>query len=310
MESTNVAQQKTGKNARVSADLALFCAALVWGTGFAIQRIAAQHLGVFFFNGFRFLLGSFVLLALIRFKLHIEKKDFPWVLLAGALLFTAGGLQQAGLRTTNAANAGFITGLYTLLVPIILWAFFKKKISPLIWVAAAVAVFGNLLLSLGKHFQINPGDYLEFAGAILWAVHIIVINRQADHMDALQLNTGQLIVAGILNLIAGLIFEPQSIAGFSSVYWTILYSGLLPVGLGFTLQVIGQKHAPPADAALIMSMEAVFGAIFGFLILGETLTFLQIFGCALIFGAIVLSQYPISAQALNTTSPATLDRGG
>jgi drug/metabolite transporter (DMT)-like permease len=275
---------------RLRADLALLLAAMVWGTGFAVQRIAAAHTGVFVFNGLRFLLGALVLLLLLKFRINVRSKDLIWVLAAGSLLYLGSGLQQAGLRTTTAANAGFITGLYTILVPMILWIGWRKRVNGRVWIAAGIAVTGNLLLSLGGAFRPAPGDLLELAGAVMWALHIIVITRQANRMDPVQFSFGQLLDGGTLNLITGLIFERSTFAGLPAVSWVIVYSGLIPVGIGYTLQVIGQRHAPPSDAALILSLEAVFGALSGFLLLGEGLTPLQLGGCALIFGAILLSQ--------------------
>jgi drug/metabolite transporter (DMT)-like permease len=281
----------TSSKTRLRSDLALLVAAMVWGTGFAVQRIAAAHTGVFVFNGLRFLLGALVLLVFLKFRITIKRKDLIWVMAAGGLLYCGSALQQAGLGTTSAANAGFITGLYTILVPIILWIGWRRRVSSKIWMAAGIAVVGNLLLSLGGAFKPAPGDILELAGALMWALHIIVITRQASQMDPVQLSLGQLLVAGILNLITSVFFEGSTYAGLPAVVWVIVYSGLVPVGIGYTLQVIGQKHAPPSDAALILSLEAVFGALSGFILLGEGLTLLQVGGCALIFSAIVLSQY-------------------
>ncbi len=291
MEPAAIPTPLPANRARLRADLALLLAAMVWGTGFTVQRIAAAHTGVFIFNGLRFLLGALVLLVFLRFRIHVHRKDLVWVLAAGGLLFSGSALQQAGLRTTTAANAGFITGLYTLLVPIILWVGWRKRVHGRVWIAAGIAVVGNSLLSLGGAFRPAPGDLLELAGALMWALHIIVITRQASRMHPVTFSFGQLLVAGTLNLLVGLIFERSTFAGLPAIAWVILYSGLIPVGIGYTLQVVGQKHAPPSDAALILSLEAVFGALSGFLLLGEGLTPLQLGGCALIFGAILLSQY-------------------
>jgi drug/metabolite transporter (DMT)-like permease len=291
MEPAALSNPLLSNRTRLRSDLALLLAAVVWGTGFAVQRIAAAHTGAFVFNGLRFLLGALVLLVFLRFRVQINKKDLVWVLVAGCLLYLGSALQQAGLSTTSAANAGFITGLYTILVPIILWIGWRKRLSSRVWMAAAIAVIGNLLLSLGGAFQPAPGDLLELAGALMWALHIIVITRKASQMDPVTFSFGQLLVAGVLNLVTSLAFERSTYVGLPPVIWVIVYSGLIPVGLGFTLQVIGQKNAPPSDAALILSLEAVFGALSGFLLLGEGLTLVQTGGCALIFGAILLSQY-------------------
>lgn len=282
----------TPSSSRLRADMALFIAAIVWGTGFAAQRVAAIHIGVFLFNGIRFLIGAIVLLLLLRFRARTKRQDLPWILLAGSLLFIAGALQQEGLRTTTASNAGFITSFYTILVPLVLWAGWRKPAGLRIWAAAAIAITGNLLLSLGGYSKPAIGDVFELVGALMWAFHIIVITNQANRSNPLQFNMSQLLVAGLLNMMVSFVFEGvSSFGGVTPILWVIVYSGLVPVGIGYTLQIVGQKNAPPADAALILSLEAVFGAISGFIFLGETLAFVQIVGCILIFLGIVLSQY-------------------
>ena len=292
--SSIISPSRVSTTDRIRADLALLLAATVWGTGFAAQRVAAAHIGIFLFNGIRFLIGALVMLMVLRFRLKIQRQQLPWVLLAGGLLFCAGSFQQAGLQTTTASNAGFITGLYTILVPIVLLVGWRKQVDRRVWAAAAIAVAGSLFLSLGGYSRPVIGDLLELGGALMWAFHIIVITRLANLMNPIQFNFSQLFVGGMLNLTASFLFEGYaSFGAISPIIFVVLYSGLIPVGIGFTLQVVGQKHAPPADAALIMSMEAVFGAISGFIFLGETMAWVQILGCSMIFGAIILSQYAV-----------------
>ncbi len=282
---------QTGRQlTRIQADLLLLVAAAVWGSGFIAQRIAAPQLNIFYFNGGRFLLGMLLLLPLVRFKPQIEKRKFKGVLLAGFLLFAAGAFQQAGLITTTAGNAGFITGLYVIFVPIFLWLIWRDKQKWNVWVAAIIAVLGMLLLSTSGELKLAPGDRYVLIGAIFWALHVIVVGRTVQGMHPLHFAIGQFLVCAILNFGTGLISDPQGFSQISSVWWTILYSGIASVAIGFTLQGIAQKYAPATDAALILSMEAVFSAVFGFLFLRERLSTDQLIGAILVLAAIFLAQ--------------------
>jgi drug/metabolite transporter (DMT)-like permease len=275
---------------RLRADLILLMAALVWGLGFVAQRLTAASLGVFLFNGIRFMLGALVLLPVARFKIHISRRNLPGVLLAGVLLFTGSALQQAGMRTTTAANAGFITGLYVVIVPLLVWLGWRERIGAWVWVAVGVAVGGTAMLSTGGSFKAAPGDALELAGAVVWAMHLIVVGRQSRRMDVFSFVFGQFVACGLLNLGAGLIFDLSTVPALPASLAVIAFSGIVSVGIGFTLQAVGQKHAPPTDAALILSLEAVFGALAGFIFLHEGLTLVQVIGCVLIFLAVVMAQ--------------------
>jgi len=281
---------------RVQADLLLLLTAAVWGSGFIAQRIAAPYVNIFYFNGGRFLLGALLLLPLVRFRPKIQKKKFSGVILAGVLLFSAGALQQAGLITTTAGNAGFITGLYVIFVPIFLWMIWREKQKWNVWVAAVVAVMGMLLLSTGGELTLAPGDRLEFIGATLWALHVIVVGRTVQGMNPLHFAIWQFLVCAILNFGIGWITDPQGLSQISSLWWTILYNGIASVAIGFTLQAVAQKHAPPTDAALILSMEAVFSAVFGFLFLSERFTSDQSIGAILVMVAIFLAQVNFSSR--------------
>lgn len=277
---------------RLQADLILLLTAAVWGSGFIAQRVAAPNLSIFFYNGGRFLLGAILLFPLIRFRLSINSKDRLGVALAGILLFLAGAFQQAGMRTTSAGNAGFITGLYVVFVPIFLFIIWREKQNPNVWFAAILAVFGMFLLSSNGVFQISRGDFLEFIGAILWAFHVIVVSRSIRNVHPLHFAVGQFLVCAALNLTAGFVIEPDAIRLIPTLWWTIIYNGVASVAIGFTLQGIGQKHAPPTDAALILSMESVFAAVLGYLFLQEQFSTIQLIGCFLVMAAIILAQIP------------------
>lgn len=254
-------------------------------------RVAAQAIGFFLYNGLRFFIAAGLLLLLMRGKVNIQRKDIPLILLAAGVLFGASTLQQAGLSWTTAANAGFFTGLYVIIVPIFLWLFFHQVIHLRIWIAAFIAALGALLLSTGKlTLQLAPGDALELAGAFFWALHLIVIGIASRKIHPLPLTFGQLIVAGSVHLALAGIFENNSMNGLSISAWSILYTGVFSIGLGYALQAYGQRHAPPADAAIILSLESVLAAFFGIIFLNEKLRFLQWIGGFLILGAILLAQ--------------------
>jgi len=294
---------------RLKSDLILLFVAMIWGSAFAAQRAAAAHLGPFLFNGLRFGVGILVLLCLARFRLTIPRRMLPWVVLTGVVLFLASALQQAGLQWTTAGNAGFITGLYVVFVPLVLVALLRQPVGWPIWVAALAATLGTLLLSTGGQLVLNPGDLLELVGAVTWAFQVILVGWVVRRMEVLSFVIGMNLVAGLLNLGVGGLVEGASLPGLVPAGWAVLYTRVFSVGIGYALQAVGQKHAPPADAALIMSLESVFAAIFGFIFLGERLTLLQTAGCVLIMVAILWVQFrPIQADAAEVTLIPAQDR--
>ncbi len=275
---------------RLKSDLILLLAAFIWGSSFAAQRVAAEHLGPFLFNGLRFLVGAAVLFPLVRFQPRIARRNLPWVALAGSVLFLASFLQQVGMKYTTAGNAGFITGLYVVLVPLLLVIGLRQQVGWATWVAAMVATLGTLLLSTGGELRVNPGDALELAGALAWAVHVILVGWLARRVDVLSFVIGQNLISGLLNLVCAGMWDLPTLPGLLPAGWTVLFTGVFSIGAGFALQAQGQKHAPASDAALILSLEAVFAAVFGFLLLGERLAPLQLLGCGLILAAILTVQ--------------------
>jgi drug/metabolite transporter (DMT)-like permease len=283
---------------RLKADLLLLLTAIIWGSGFISQRVAAQYVSPFFFNGSRFLLAALLLLPISHLYRKLDREMLRWSLLGGALLFLAATPQQAGLRWTTAANAGFITSLYVVLVPLILLVFWRQKLSWITWVSAIIAVIGVKMLSSPGAMRLSPGDGLILASAVLWAVHVIVVGKAALRLDLLAFSNGQFIVCALFNLLASLFFDLPTAAALDAAWLAILYAGVFPVAVGFTLQVVGQKHAPAADAALILSLESVSAAVFGFFLLGEGLAMAQVIGCGLILLAIVLVQLKGSGTTL------------
>jgi len=275
---------------RVKADLTLLLVALVWGLGFIAQRSAAQEIGFLVFNATRWTIGALVMLPFLRFRLEISRKTLPWMAAGGVLLFAASGLQQAGLEFTTAGNAGFITGAYVVLIPLLLSIFWKEKLTWSIWLAAIITTIGIYLLSSGGKLKFNVGDAIVLAGAFMWALHVIVTGKGVKHVPVLSFVTGQYIICAFINLVFGIAFQSASIPDLPSAWMAILYLAVISTGVGFTLQAYGQRHAPPADAAIILSLEAVFSALFGWMFLAEQLTFIQAAGCFLIMAAILVSQ--------------------
>lgn len=275
---------------RLRADLILLLVAVVWGSAFAAQRVAALNDAVFLFNGLRFLLGVLVLLPFTGMRWGFSRKDWGVVGLSGLILFVASALQQAGIRFTTAGNAGFITSLYVVIVPLILAAGWKEKPHPVALVAAAVAAAGGFLLSTGGQFIFQLGDMLVLGCAFFFALHVIVIGKMGAQIHSLRFASGQFMVAGALSLLTGLFVERPAPEAWPAIWGGVLFTGIFSVGIGYTLQVVAQKHTPPTDAAIILGLESVFAVIGGWLYLGELLLPIQIVGCVLILAAVVMAQ--------------------
>jgi drug/metabolite transporter (DMT)-like permease len=275
---------------RLKADLQLFLVTVIWGSSFAVMRFVAGYHTVFLLNGSRFLLGGLLLLPLTKLRGAFNRSNLGYIVLAGFALYAAIGFQQAGLVTTTAGNAGFITCLYVVIVPIVLWVFWRERPSPLMSFAIPLAVGGGFLLSTDGRFQVQSGDILMFAGAFFWAMHVIVIAKVQGRIAPLPFAMGQYVVCGVLSLLTGAFFEHPSRADMLFVLPAVLYTAIFSIALGFTLQVIAQRHTPPNEAALILSLEAVFAALFGWLFLHEILLPVQLAGCALILLAVILVQ--------------------
>jgi drug/metabolite transporter (DMT)-like permease len=282
---------------RLQADLLLLLVAIIWGSAFVVQRVIAENSSVFLFNGLRFLLAGIILLpfAYQRAKYGqqrqlINKTGVVGIGIAGLILVCGAGFQQAGLRFTTAGNAGFITGLYVVLIPFIQALFLNRPTGMMIWTATILSAAGLFLLSTGGSLSFNRGDILELVGAIFWALHVIWIGHLANRLDGFQLAAGQYLVCGLVSVFLGLLFEPDQATVIGNAAWAILYTGIFSVALGYTLQIFGQKEAPPADAAIILSLEAVFAAVFGWIFLSEFLSSAQLAGCGIMLVGMILAQ--------------------
>jgi drug/metabolite transporter (DMT)-like permease len=276
---------------RARADLALLLVAVIWGSAFVAQRAIAGEIGVLFFNGARFLIGALVVAPLARnHRSRLTASEILGALLAGLLLFGGAAFQQLGLRYTTAGNAGFVTGLYVVIIPLLLAIGLRRWPRPAIWAASLLAAAGLFLLSTSGRLALALGDSLEFAGAVFFAVHVILIGLLVKRIQVFQLVAIQYLVCGLLSLVSGLLLEANTWTGLTPAWWSIVYTGVFSVGLGYTLQALGQRVAPPADAAIILSMEAVFAALFGWLLLGEMLSVIQLLGGGLMLVAMLLAQ--------------------
>jgi drug/metabolite transporter (DMT)-like permease len=275
---------------RLKADLSLLLATVLWGSAFAVMRVATQHGSIFYLNGLRFLLAALVLLPFARLRGSFKRSNLVYYGLAGFSLYVAIGLQQAGLVTTTAGNAGFITSLYVIIVPLSMWLVYKEPPAPWMGAAVLMAVAGAFLLSTGGTLPVRSGDILILIGSFFWALHVVVVGRVQGRMDALPFAFGQFAVCALLNLLTAPFVERPASTDMLALIPAILYTGVVSIALGFTIQAFAQKHTPTNDAALIMSMESVFAVLFGWLFLRENLLPVQIAGCVLILAGVMLAQ--------------------
>lgn len=284
----------------MKSNLLLLITAVIWGFAFVAQRAGMEFLGPFTFNTARFTLGSISLIPLLlinqKRKSHKSILYFPDKkifiqsgLIAGFVLFLGSTFQQLGLVYTDAGKAGFITGFYIILVPI-LGLLIKQKTSLYTWLGAIVAIIGLYFLSVNEKFEINIGDILVLIGAFFWAIQILVIGYYSTRVDSFQLAFSQFLVCSVLSLAASLLAEKIILQNILYSYLPVLYAGIFSVGIAFTIQVVAQREAHPANAAIIMSLEAVFAVIGGWLILNETIPVRGLIGCLLMMSGMIISQ--------------------
>lgn len=282
---------------KLKSTILLFLTAIIWGFAFVAQRVGAEFVGAFTFNGVRFMLGAASLIPVIMLfeKEKIDKKILknnliPGIL-AGVVLFIASTLQQYGVELTQSAGkAGFLTGLYTVLVPMIRFVM-GKKTGFLTFVGAIFAVTGLFFLCMtGDEFSFGLGDVVLIIGAFFWAGHILVVDKYVNTTSPLKFSLVQFVVCGFLSLICAFAFEDIQWSAIKSAGVPILYGGLMSVGVAYTCQILGQKESDPTFASIVFSTESVFSAIGGALLLNEIMSGRGYLGCVLIFIGIVLSQ--------------------
>ena len=276
---------------RLKANLTLFAVAVIWGTGFITQAIAGQYHLAYLFNGACFILAAVFLIPFLPRNKRIPPAQWKWMLIAGGILFVASALQQVGILYTRVANAGFLTSLYVVFTPFLLWLGFRERPHWMDLLAVIAATVGAYFLSsAGKGFQFQNGDSLELIGAIFWGLHFVVLGKFASRFEPVSFACGHFFVTGLLNFLMGLVFEHLWQLTPLPLIGAILYRASLSIGIGYTLQVWGQKHTPPTDAALILGLEAVFAAIAAWLALRQGLLPLQMLGCCIILAAVMFSQ--------------------
>lgn len=276
---------------RLKADILLFIVSIIWGTAFVTQGIAGRYGVAYLFNGVSFMLAGFILIPLIPRGTQVSRSQWKWMFTAGAILFIATALQQVGLLYTKVANASFLTSLYAVFTPFLLWIGFRERPHWIDMIAVVMAGFGAFLLSTSGKFEVQQGDSLELIGALFWALHFVVLGKYASKFESVSFAAGHFIISGFANLIVGLFVEDVSVLTAVPLLGAILYRATLSIGIGYTLQVWGQKHTPPTDAALILSLEGVFAVIAAWILLDQSLPSIQMLGCVIIFIAVLISQF-------------------
>jgi drug/metabolite transporter (DMT)-like permease len=333
------------RSSTIRSDLLLSLAAIIWGFAFVAQRLGMEHIGPFLFNGIRFGLGAGVLLVAVKVREAWRHKGMrawkrgsgeagrqgnfadrgpltadrrlptadrrpptAYGILLGLILFAGATFQQAGIVYTTAGNAGFITGLYVILVPVF-GMFTGQKAGINLWGGAILATFGLYFLSVTESLSMSKGDILVLTGAVFWAVHVLYTGWLSPRTSVMRLAITQYTVCAILSLLASFIFELNTLEGIYSAVIPLLYGGLLSVGVAFTLQIVGQKKAPPAHTAIILSLEAVFAVIGGVLILSETMTERKWLGCSMMLCGMVLAQVRTRQSAVSGQRSAVGNKG-
>lgn len=304
-------------NPKLKNDALLVLTALIWGSAFVAQSVGMDYLGPFTFNSLRCLMGGLVLLPVIWFmgrkgpggrkkteprtdtqngKINrelAEDKKTLWIggVCCGIALAAASSLQQIGLVYTSAGKAGFITALYILIVPV-LGLFLGKKVGGKTWAGVGLAVLGMYFLCIKEGFFISYGDFLVMICAFIFSLHILIIDYFSPKVDGVKLSCIQFWIAGILCALPMILNEKPTPGAVAAAWLPLLYAGVLSCGVAYTLQIIAQKNTDPTVASLILSLESVFAALTGWLLINETLSPKELFGCVLVFTAIILAQLP------------------
>jgi drug/metabolite transporter (DMT)-like permease len=297
------------KKISFGSSLLLFLAACIWGVAFVAQSVGMDYMGPCTFNGIRFLIGGTVLLPLVYVRVK-KKKNTPEELppaltlkggiCCGLAICAASLCQQIGIMETTVGKAGFITTLYIIIVPVF-GMFLRKKVPGKVWIAAAVAAVGMYMLCINESFSVSRGDAFVFLCAIIFAVHILVIDYFSPKTDGVALSCIQFYTAGIICTVAAFAVETPTWGQFVSGIVPILYAGVMSCGVAYTLQIIGQKNVEPTVASLILSMESVVSVLAGWVILGQELSSKELAGCVLVFAAVILVQYNGRAQKRRNT---------
>lgn len=279
---------------RVQANLLLLLAAAIWGGGFVAQASAMDAMGPFWFVGIRFTVAAVVILPFalresVRAKRPLTTRERGWFLAVGVALFGGASVQQVGLLTTSVTNASFLTGLYVVIVPVISLLVLRRPPHWIVWPAAIMALAGIYLLGNGDLSALKTGDLLMIGCALFWAAQILLAGYAVQATDRpLTLSAWQFVIAAVASLAVAAIFEPFHASALRGAFWEIVYAGTLSSGLAFVLQIIGQRYTTAPQAAIFLASEALFGALFGALLMGESLPASGYAGCALLFMSILV----------------------
>lgn len=277
---------------RLKSNGVLLGVALLWGSTFAVQKVSGAAIDPLYFNALRFLIGGICVVPIAFYErkrlIAATGKDplKAWKLFAGAgvILAAATVIQHMGILGTSITNAGFLTTLYVPLTPLLAITFFARRPHWVIWPAAMGCLIGTWALSGGTFSAFSTGDLLVIGSAVFWSLHILVVSQCMDRTGApMTMATVQFLAAASVCFVATGFASETLDVDWASAWWMILFAGILATGVGFTGQVVAQKYAPPSDAAIMLSMEAVFAAFIGLIVLGDHLTYMQYLGCALIF---------------------------
>lgn len=297
---------------KLQSSIMLLIAAIIWGTAFVAQCEGMRYVEPFTYNALRMLIGGVVLIPVITVfrkispsslskaeKREKQKRTLKGGICCGLVLFMASSIQQIAISSTTAGKAGFITTLYIVIVPLIKLAVFRERTSKSMWFYVLIAIAGFYLLCMTEDFSISNGDLLMLLCAVFFAMHIIVIDYfNGKDTDGLLMACLQFFVSGLLATVMTFIFETPTISSIMAAKGTILYTGLMSSGVAYTLQILGQQNTEPTLATLLMSLESVFAALSGWLILDERLTVKEGMGCLLVFTAVILAQLKLPEKRM------------
>jgi len=291
----------------LKSNILLLITAAIWGSAFVAQRVGMDYIGPFTYSGIRFLIGGLALIPIAMWIKHWQAKQLAKgvvrnhepkeggagliraSLICGVVLFAGVTLQQVAMVYTTAGKGGFITSLYIVLVPIMGLAF-KQRAGAGVWLGAFIALVGLYLLSIKSDFTLSYGDFLMLIGAFFWAAHVLVIGWVAPKYDPVVLSILQFLICGVLSMVGAVIYETIVWADVMLAMDSILYAALMSTGVAYTLQVVAQQNAKASHAAIILSSEAMFAVLAGWLILDEVLTVRGLWGCAFIMTGMLISQ--------------------
>ncbi len=280
---------------KIKGPLLLTITALIWGTAFVFQSVGMDYIEPFSFLAARSFVGGVILIPLILLlKGKSGSKSGSWLkggIICGVFLFVASACQQIGIQYTTAGEAGFLTALYIVIVPV-LGIFIGRKVSAQVWRAVVIALIGAFLLSVKDGFQVSKGAWWLLMGSVLFSFHILVCEKFGSEGDPVKISCVQFFTCGILSAVFALVLEQPTVSAFTGAVIPILYCGIMSSGVAYTLQIVGQRYTQATVASLVLSLESVFSALAGWALLGEVLSVREIIGCVLVFSAVILAQLP------------------